>query len=190
MAFNFNWFIKITRSFGSGFQIQSCKARSKTDHDWCRSEQTFLPDQIKEHVGFELATQLFIAYSCFFSIVSIMFILIMSVALMAWPSRNPDTYSYSYSYAEATSIAACCHFWGHADPWFFPFFSIFWLKPLLVVTSWVENSIVPFEISIASLLCWASFRSTVRSTQGNKSSQPCCSSQPMIAPGSSQFVCI
>ena len=30
-----------------------------------KSEQTFLPDQIKEHFGFELATQLFIAY-CFF----------------------------------------------------------------------------------------------------------------------------
>ncbi len=118
----------------------------------------------------------------FFSIASIMFILIMSVALMAWPSRNSDTvsYSYSYSYAEATSIAACCHFWGHADPWFFRFSA----------SSWVEYSIVPFEISIASSLCWASFHSTVRSTQGNKSSQPCCSSQPMIAPDSFQFVCI
>jgi hypothetical protein len=45
-------------------------------------EQTFLPDQIKEHFGFELATQLFIAYCCFF-IVSIMFIMTMSVALLA-----------------------------------------------------------------------------------------------------------
>ena len=34
MACNFNWFIKITRSFGSGFQIQDCKAKSKIDHDW------------------------------------------------------------------------------------------------------------------------------------------------------------
>jgi hypothetical protein len=47
-----------------------------------KSEQTFLRDQIKEHFGFKLATQLFIAY-CFFSIVSIMFIMTMSVALMA-----------------------------------------------------------------------------------------------------------
>ena len=31
-----------------------------------KSEQTFLPDQIKEHFGFELATQLFIAYCYFF----------------------------------------------------------------------------------------------------------------------------
>ncbi len=31
-----------------------------------KSEQAFLPDQIKEHFGFELATQLFIAYCYFF----------------------------------------------------------------------------------------------------------------------------
>jgi hypothetical protein len=71
-------------------------------------------------------------------------------------------FSYSYSYAEATSIAACCHFWGYADPWIF---SIFQHR------DWVENRIVPFEISIASSLCWASFCSTVWSTQENKSSQ-------------------
>ncbi len=138
--------------------------------------------RLENTFGFELATQLFIAYCCFFSIVSIMFKLIMSVALMAWPSRNSDTvsYSYSYSYAEATSIAVCCHSGAMLTPGFSPFFSI----------DWVENSIGPFEISIASSLCWVSFRSTVRSTQGNKSSQPCCSSQPMIAPGSLQFLCI
>ena len=146
-----------------------------------KSEQTFLPDQIKEHFGLWTGDSPFIAY-CFFSYVNIMFIISMSVALLAWPSRDAEiVFSFLFLFLRRGNIYCCMlSFWGHADPWFFPFFSIFW----------VENSIVPFEISIASSLCWASFRFTVRSTQGNKSSQPCCSSHSMIAPGSSQFVCI
>jgi len=73
MAFNFNWFIKITRSFGSGFQIQDCKARSKIDHDW---EQIWsrLSYQIRlrNSFGFELVTHS-LPIVVFF-IVSIMFI--------------------------------------------------------------------------------------------------------------------
>jgi hypothetical protein len=87
-------------------------------------EQTFLLDQIKEHFGLELATQLFIAYCFFLHIVSIMFIF-----LCQWHKwlDLPGTqmlfsHFYSYSYAEATSITACCHFWGHADPWIFSVF--------------------------------------------------------------------
>ena len=57
MAINFNWFIKITRSFGSGFQSQNiAKPKVRLIMIKNKSEQTFLPDQIKEHFGFELAT--------------------------------------------------------------------------------------------------------------------------------------
>ncbi len=48
----------------------------------------------------------------------------MSVAL-DFPGTQILSQQFPIPYAEATSIAVCCHFWGHADPWFFPFFSIF-----------------------------------------------------------------
>ncbi len=175
MAVNFNWFIKITRLFGSGSQNQDCKAKSKIDHDENKSEQTFLPDQIKELFWFWTGDSLFIDYCCCFFYVSIYYVHIsISVALMAWPSRDAViVFLFLFLLLILVNIYYCMlSFWGHADPWIFPFFSI----------DWVENSIVPFEISIASALCWASFRSTVRSTQG-KSSQPyCCSHSHQVAP--------
>ncbi len=46
-------------------------------------------------------------------------------------------------YAEATSIAACCHFGAMLTPGFFPFFSIF----LCVVNNdWFESSIVTLRL--------------------------------------------
>jgi hypothetical protein len=89
MAFNFNWFIKITRSFGSGFRSQNiAKPKVRLIMIENKSEQTFLPDLIKELFWFWTGDS-FIAY-CFFSYVSIMFIMTIAVALMAWPSRDTD----------------------------------------------------------------------------------------------------
>ncbi len=147
MACNFNWFIKITRSFGSGFQIQNCKARSKIDHDWCRSKQTFLPDPIREHFWLWIADSTFHYLLFFFPIVNIMFILIMSVALMAWPSQNPDTVStISYSYSLRRGNIYCCmlSFWGYADPWFFSHFSA--SSGCNFYVDWAENSIVTLRL--------------------------------------------
>ena len=101
-----------------------------------KSKQTLLPDPIREHFWFWIGDSTFHRL-LFFSIVSIMFILIMSVALMAWPSRNPDTVStIPIPYAEATSIAVCCHFGAMLTPGFFHFSA----------SSWVENSIVPLRL--------------------------------------------
>ena len=152
MAFNFNWFIKITRSFGSGFQNQDCKAKSKIDHDESKSKQTLLPDQIKEHFGLWTGDSPFIAYS-FFSYVSIMFIMTITVALTAWPSRSSRYCFLNPIPTPNPSQHLLLHvviFGAMLTPGFFPFFSI----------DWVENSIAPREISIASTLCSASFRST------------------------------
>jgi len=162
MAINFNWFIKITRSFGSGFQSQNI-ARPKVRLIIIenRSKQTFLPDQIKEHFGLWTGDS-FIDY-CFFSLCwYYVYIFYVSGTMgLTFPGRRYYFWhSYSYSYAEASTTAVCCHF-GLCWPLDFFRFSIFRL----------ENSIVPVEISIASSLCWASFRLTVRSAQG-KSSQP------------------
>jgi hypothetical protein len=114
-----------------------------------KSKQTFLPDPIREHFWLWIADSTF-HYLLFFSssIVSIMFILIMSVALMAWPSRNPDnvsTISYSYSLRRGNIYCCMLSLWGHADPWFFPFFSIL-LCWFLQRACWVEISIVPLRL--------------------------------------------
>jgi hypothetical protein len=161
MAIDFNWFIKITRSFGSGFQSQNI-ARPKVRLIIIenRSKQTFLPDQIKEQFGLWTGDS-FIDY-CFFLYVNIMFKVYMSVALWAWPSRDADIV-LDFPIPNPTQrhlLRLYVAILGNADPWIFRF-SI----------DWVENSTVPVEIGIASSLCWASFRLTVRSSQG-KSSQP------------------
>ncbi len=65
MAVNFNWFIKITRSFGSGFQSKNiAKPKVRLIIIENRSKQTFLPDQIKEHFGLWTGDS-FIDYCCF-----------------------------------------------------------------------------------------------------------------------------
>jgi hypothetical protein len=178
MAVNFNWFIKFTRSSDPDFRFKIAKPEVRLIMIENKSEQTFLPDLIKEHFGFEWG--LIHCLLLFFSIVSTMFIMTISVALMAWPSRDADIVFLIPIPIPTQRQHLLLHvviFGAMLTPGFFPFFSI----------DWVENSIVPFEISIASSLCWASFRSTVRSTQGNKSSQHRCSSHSMIAPGSSQL---
>jgi len=161
MAFNFNWFIKSPGRSDPDFRFKVAKPKVRLIMMRTNLKQTFLPDQIKEHFGL-WTDDSFIAY-CLFYYVSIMFITIISVALLAWPSWDAViVFSFLFLLLILVNIYYCMlSFWGYADPWIFPFFSI----------DWVENSIVPFEISIASSLCWASFRSTVRSTQG-KSSQP------------------
>ncbi len=144
MACNFNCFIKITRSFGSGFQSQNiAKPEVRLIMTDNKSERTFLPDPIRKHFWFWIADSTFHCLLLFFfSIVSIMFILIMSVALMAWPSRNPDTVSCSYSYSLRRGNIYCCmlSFWGHADPWIF---SVSALTVLISATYLFENSILP-----------------------------------------------
>ncbi len=67
MACNFNWFIKITQSFGSGFQSQNfAKPEVRlimTDADLDRLSYQI---RLGNTFGCELPTQLFIAYCCFF----------------------------------------------------------------------------------------------------------------------------
>jgi hypothetical protein len=48
----------------------------------------------------------------------------MTVAL-DFPGTQILSQQFPIPYAEATSIATMLSLWGHADPWFFPFFSIF-----------------------------------------------------------------
>ncbi len=66
MAVNFNWFIKITRSFGSGFQNQHiAKPEGRLIIIENRSELRFIPDQIKEHFGLWTTTHsLTIVFFC------------------------------------------------------------------------------------------------------------------------------
>jgi hypothetical protein len=120
MAINFNWFIKVTRSFGSGFQSQNiAKPKVRLIIIENRSKQTFLPDQIKEHFGL-WTDDSFIAY-CFFSYVSIMFITIMSVALWAWPSRDSDIV-FDFPIPNPTQrhlLLLYVAILGNADPWIF-----------------------------------------------------------------------
>ncbi len=82
---NCNWFIKITRSFGSGFQKQNCKAKCKTDHNWEQSpKHRFISDHIGNILVCETMTHCFL-FVCFFS--AIMLIFFMWVELFwAWPS--------------------------------------------------------------------------------------------------------
>ena len=85
-----------------------------------KSEQAFLPDQIKELFGFELATQLFIAYCCFFFYCQYyVYIDYVSGANgLTFPDSDTVT-TISFPYTEATSIAVCCHYGVYADPRFF-----------------------------------------------------------------------
>ncbi len=65
MACNLNWFIKITRSFESGFQIKIVKPEARlimTDADLDRLSYQI---RLENTFGFELPTQLFIAYFFF-----------------------------------------------------------------------------------------------------------------------------
>jgi hypothetical protein len=182
MAIDFNWFIKITRSFGSGFQSQNI-ARPKVRLIIIenKSEQRFLPDQIKEHFGLWTGDS-FIDY-CFFSYVNIMFIVHNVSGTIGLIFQGRRRYFFVIPIEipmqrEASTNVVCCHY-GPCWPMDFFRFSILS----------IENSINPREISIASTLCWALFRLAVRSNLG-KSSQPYFVLTRMIASGSSQFLCI
>ncbi len=186
MAFNFNWFIKINRSFGSGFQIQDCKARSKTDHDW---------EQIWNRLSYQIRLRNTLVVNCRlnFSLPTVFFILLVLCLYFYVSGTNGLTFpGRRYCFLIPIPIPIprqhlLLHvviFGAMLTPGFFHFSAS---SSVFSTTSWVEISIVPCEISIASSPCWASFRSTVRRTQGNMSSQPCCSFHSMIAPGSSQL---
>ncbi len=179
MAFNFNWFIKITWSFGSGFQIKDCKARSKIDHDW---------EQIWSRLSYQIRLRNTLVVNCRlnFSLPTVFFLLLVLCLYFYVNGTNGLTFPgrryclpipIPISIPRQHLLLHVVIFGAMLTPGFFRFSA----------SRRVENSIVPFEISVASSLCWASFRSTVRSTHGNKSSQPCCSSHSMIAPGSSQL---
>ena len=136
MACNFNWFIKITRSFGSGFQIKVVKPEARLIMTDNRSKQTFLPDQIRKHFWLWIADSTFhYLLLFFFSIVSFMFIMILTVAL-DFPGTQILSQQFPIPYAEATSIAACCRYGAMLTPGFFHFSA----------SSWVENSIVPLRL--------------------------------------------
>ncbi len=161
MAINFNWFIKITRSFGSGFRSQNiAKPKVRLIIIKNRSKQTFLPDQIKEHFG--LWTGYSFSDCCFFLYVNIMFIAYTVSGTMGLTFPGLGYVFFIFLFLRRGTYYCCMlPFWGHADPWIFS-----------VSASYrCENSIDPREISIASTQCWASFRLAVRSTLG-KSSQP------------------
>jgi hypothetical protein len=156
MACNFNWFLKTPSRSDPDFRFKVVKPEArliKTDY---KSKQTFLPDPIREHFWLWNADSTFHYLLFFFlSIVSIMLILIMSVALMTWlPDEEQCTHSFPY--AEATSIAVCCHYGVYADPRFFHF------SASCLVLCWEQYR--DLETSIVTLLCCASFRSTVRSS--------------------------
>ncbi len=72
MAFNGNWFIKITRSFGSGFQKQQItKPNVRLITIENRSKQRFISDQIGNFLVCETMTH------CFFYYVNIMLIVFL-----------------------------------------------------------------------------------------------------------------
>ncbi len=164
MAINFNWFIKITL-FGSGFQNQNiAKPNVRLIIIENRSKQRFIPDQIREHFGLWTTTHSLTIV--FFLYVNIMFIVYnVSGTIWAWPSRDSDMFFFIFLCRERHLLMLYVAIMGHADPWIFS----------VSASYWVENSIDPREISIASTLCWASFRLAVRSTLGKSSQPPVCS---------------
>ncbi len=166
MAINFNWFIKINRSFGFGFQNQHItKPKVRLIIIENRSKQRFIPDQIKEHFG--LLTSTHSLTIVFFLYVNIMLIVYnVSGTIWAWPSRDLDMFFFIFLCRERHLLMLYVAILGHADLWIFSVSASYRVRPYRV-----ENSIDPREISIAPLLCWASFRLTVRSTLG-KSIQP------------------
>ena len=169
MAFNVNWFIKITRSLGSGFQKQQiAKPNVRLIIIESRSKQRFISDQIGNSLVCETMTH------CFFCYVNIMLIVFfMSVEL--YGLDLPGTwilllYSYWDSYAERGTyyLVVGCQY-GPCWPMdLFPF-----QHPLSreITSDWVENSIGPVRLVSLPRCAELRFRLTVRSTLG-KSSQP------------------
>jgi hypothetical protein len=162
MAINVNWFIKITRSFGSGFQNQRiAKPNVRLIIIESRSKQRFITDQIGNTLVCELWLIVFFLY------VNIVLIVYnVSGTIWAWSSRDSDMFLI-FLCRERHLLMLYVAIIGHADPWIFSVSASLSSEN----SDWVENSIDPREISIASTLCWASFRLTVRSISG-KSSQP------------------
>ncbi len=122
MAINFNWFIKITRSFGSGFQSQNIarpKVRSIIIEQ--KSEQIFLPDQIKEHFGLWTGDS-FIDF-CFFFYFNIMFIVhnVSGTICLIFPERRHYFLIFLLRFLcrERHLLMLYVAIMGHADPWIF-----------------------------------------------------------------------
>ncbi len=110
MAINLQLIIKITRSFGSGFQSKSCKAKCQTDHDWEQKSKADI-DVRSYRERFDLCyyDSLFFFFFLFFS--AIMFIFFhVSRTIMGLTFLHPDTivkkisYSYSYAYETPTML--------------------------------------------------------------------------------------
>ncbi len=141
MACNFNWFIKIIQSFGSGFQIKNCKARSKIDHDWTNLNRLSYQILLENTFGCELPT--FHCLLLFFFLLLVL-CLIMSVALDLPRTRILfQQFPIPIPYAEATSIAACCHFGAMLTPGFFHLSAS---SGFNFCVDWAENNIVTLRL--------------------------------------------
>ena len=137
MAFNCNWFIKITRSFGSGFQKQQiAKPNVRLIIIENRSKQRFMSDQIGNIL---VCVKLWlIVFFCYVAIMLIFFM--VSGTIWAWPSWTRILLLHSYwdSYADRGTyylVVGC----QYGPCWPMDFFFRFSID-------WVENSIVPLRL--------------------------------------------
>ncbi len=89
------------------------KASNKIDQDWFqKSEQTLLPDPIREHFWFMTKRQThFFHYLLFFYYCLYHICHIMSVAIYGLTSGHRNSLSRSLTFLkQTTSFAVCCHF--------------------------------------------------------------------------------
>jgi hypothetical protein len=149
--------IKITRSFGSGFQRQNCKAKWKTDHNWEQmSKAEIYVRSYREHFGLWNYDSLFFLF-VYFS--AIMFIFFMWVELfLGLTFLHPDTIVKDFLFEIHMHIrdtyyacVGCCK-GAMLTPGFFPFFSIVLSR---------EQYRVPSRL-VSRHSCRASYRVTVR----------------------------
>jgi len=124
-----------------------------------------------------------------------MFILIMSVVLLAWLSRDTDDYSdicslkFLFLCRGIILIAVWLPLWGYADPWFFPISAWTWDQYCIFAT-WVEISIAPLRLVSRHRCAVLRFDLLFGVSKGFSQVSPITVLSLMIAPGSSQFVCI
>ncbi len=145
MACNFNWFIKITQSFGSGFQIKIVKPEARlimTDADLDRLSYQI---RLGNTFGCEMPTQLFIAY-CFFSFLLLVLCLYW---LCQWRLTFPEPRYYLISFLFLTQrqhLLLHVVILGPCWPLVFFRFSASSLCWFLQRAYCFENSIVPSRL--------------------------------------------
>ncbi len=115
-------------------------------HSFCWFDKIYI--RLRNNLVYELATHSVL----FFFYVNTMFIFFMSVALLAWSSRDSDIvviFLLIFLCRERHLLLLYVAILGYADPWIFPFQHL----------SWVENSIAPVPRRlIFTALQWISRR--------------------------------